>query len=103
MTACDEADEDRLRDDAARVLDAAADRIERQGLWQSRDDGTHLPGTECVAIALTRAAEAMALSPDAAWQRLRDHVGGAALQWNDDPERTQAEVVAALRAAARGP
>jgi hypothetical protein len=89
-------------DEASRVLDAAADRIERQGLWQSADDVPHRPATECVAIAIGRAADVLRLPPDPAWQRFRKHVGGeGALQWNDDPVRTQAQVVAALRAAAR--
>lgn len=100
----------------ADVLDRAADLIERNGWWQNfyYDLGTDLPKRECAVCA--RGAINLAANgrtPD----RLSD-VGQNALSalerylgisgdhphsvadWNDAPERTAKEVIAALRGAA---
>lgn len=95
----------------ADVLGLAADRIERDGWYQGSyyegyESGTN-PGVAlrchpqpcCVLGAIS------AESTEGCWladQALLDFVGGSISldRWNDAPERTQAEVVAALRGAA---
>lgn len=94
----------------ADVLNRAADLIERDGWCQRRYRGQD--GEHCVSDALIRAAgmgepgdtgqqaRVMTLYCEAS-DALRAKVRRKNLpRWNDAPGRTQAEVVAALRAAA---
>lgn len=102
----------------ARVLDKAADLIEPEGAWTQRGYAKTLSGEECdttdpeaVCFCMNGAIAAeLGLSGGKAesfmkhnhlniYDRLR---GGewSPIRWNDAPERTQAEVVAALREAA---
>jgi hypothetical protein len=95
-------------------LRAAADVLERDGWTQgtySRTDGCHcVAGAVYAAICCPDPCEAS----DAEYHRVDEAltglarflgrstlaVEGVAIAWNDDPERTAAEVIAALRAAA---
>jgi len=99
----------------ADVLDRAADRIERDGWWQG---GYYQGSAEEIAttplrIALrvtSRPCCAIAAVMAEAPSRHMSHLAERALErflgvplvtvWNDAPERTQAEVVAAIRGAA---
>ena len=92
----------------ADVLTQAADLIERDGWCQRAFRGDN--GEHCASDALMRASgmapgdtgswEQKAMF-DAACQYVYPHTGGWGIpSWNDEPQRTQAEVVAALRAAA---
>ena len=106
----------------AEVLDAAADRIERDG-WHQGDffaDQPSLPSFDesdiarvlkakpqpcCVMGALIAEADGdMELAEDRAGRLLELHLGLSYIsqvpQWNDEAGRTKEEVVAALRAAA---
>ena len=92
----------------ADVLNGAADLLEREGWWQGDYRGPN--GETCVDGALVRAVGQqpggimegdVGLSYLAAVKVLRHHLGREFVSaWNDDPQRTKAEVVAALRAAA---
>lgn len=87
-------------------LVAAAAYIERYGWIQGK---TGSPGGPvCAAGALRAIASAPAWNPvteeqlqrySDSWDAATDYLGRALPNWNDEPERTQAEVVAALRAA----
>ena len=83
------------------VLLKAVDIIEDMGWWQGNLIGPH--GERCVAEAIAEADSMVA--PDA-YAALRQHLGigpddqFAIGHWNDAPERTQEEVIAALRGAA---
>ena len=92
------------------VLLAAARLIERRGWGRHRLEDDQ--GRLCVAGAINvavrgssvhfwRPARRAALA-DRALCRLDDRLGGDAIRWNNSPTRTQAEVVTALRAAAKG-
>jgi len=96
----------------ADVLDRAADRIERDGWWQ----GDYYEGADLdiYAGATLRLAPRPCCLTGALWAEsgdahaamdvvsiIGDYVGNdLPAVWNDAPERTQAEVVAALRGAA---
>jgi hypothetical protein len=93
----------------ADVLNAAADLIERDGWVQGRYQGPC--GEHCMTDALIAACQVKEEKGEeaSAWWRLYGRaadaletgLGTRALPgWNDAPGRTQAEVVAALRAAA---
>ena len=99
----------------ADILTAAADLIEPEGRWVQGASCVNLEGERrvwsvspdfkclCALGALTVVQEMVwtddsAVSP--AGKVLRETVGGRVDVWNDEPERTQSEVVAALRAAA---
>jgi hypothetical protein len=98
----------------ADILTAAAEIVAKPGAWTKRalarpdSDSTleldsaldRRAGCWCVEGAILRAA-----GEDGDWEpafeALKDYIGTRALfQWNDSFDRTQAEVVAALRAAA---
>ncbi len=96
----------------ADILDAAADLIEPEGAWtqghirrDAKGKYTALPGhAVCwctVGATLAVAGLAASMSAD---RFLASFLGldgvDAVEQWNDAPERTQAEVVAKLREAA---
>ena len=92
----------------ADVLNGAADLIERDGWWQGNYRGPN--GERCLNRALADALD-LPLNGLALWRldplylgaeaALRNVTGRYLLTgWNDQPGRTQAEVVAALRAAA---
>jgi len=101
----------------AEILNRAADLLEKPGAWtqgayardalgvgvQSVFEMPADAGCFCIAGAVARAG-----GPERMWGALIpviDLLGleraDEAVQWNDDPRRTQAEVVAALREAAR--
>lgn len=110
----------------AEVLDAAADLIEPEGKWtqgafsRNADGAADADEDETTAVepvcwcALGALAEVSGKStldsyvfalayPDRAapgYAALRAFIGGEVADWNDAPERTQAEVVAKLREAA---
>lgn len=86
------------------ILTRAADLIEPPGAW-GKGQGTRNPeGCHCVLSAITAADTSGFMSK--AWSDAIDFLeqvigpGACAYKWNDAPERTQAEVVAATRAAA---
>lgn len=97
--------------DIARVLRAAADRIEPEGAWcqgeYAKKDARlkHLPPAEreiawCGFGAV--AVEALRIRDDPILYRdseiaMSVALGGHFIRWNDAPSRTQAEVVAKLR------
>lgn len=95
----------------AEILNKAADLIERPGAWTQgtsyrgpneewRSGGEADVVCRCAAGAIN---EVCGWSFDAAlpaFKAFEAHIGGDTAQWNDSACRTQAEVVAALRAAA---
>lgn len=82
----------------ADTLNRAADLIERDGWCQGL--GRDADGSRCAAVAL-HDAQADRLVWRGAYRALKARVGTRlVVDWNDTPGRTQAEVVAALRAAA---
>lgn len=106
----------------ADILTAAADLIDKPGAWTqeeyARDSERHgigwLPRLRADGVCFCTVGAIAASTPTTvrhwgdiedgpAAQALADHLGihrDAIPDWNDAPERTQAEVVAALRAAA---
>lgn len=93
----------RLLDPVSKALLDAADYIEKNGHIKHRMRG---PGdSACVLGALVKVCNALpeSLPPTAldSAERLMRHLGTIGIvSWNDAPERTQEEVVAALRGAA---
>lgn len=75
-----------------RVLDEAADLIEREGWWQrgGGEDG-YCPITALGTLPHRAGLLALAMT------ELRARVGGSIIEWNDEPGRTKAEVLALLR------
>jgi hypothetical protein len=91
----------------AEILDRATSLIEPDGAWIQGGDISLSNGRRsyCAMGALwaarrQRAQEVPLTEYDEAWQLLRHTVGGSVVQYNDAPERTQAEVVAKFREAA---
>lgn len=87
-------------DTVADVLERAADLIEPEGAWiqgvfQSEDGCSH-----CLHSAVMEQADDF-LKMKAATQALGFNYSEEVWVWNDAPGRTQAEVVAKLREAAR--
>ena len=92
----------------ADVLNGAADLLEREGWCQGQY--RNVDGRRCLARALADALDLPLNGPanwhhnplyDAAALALKQVTGRHFIaMWNDEPGRTQAEVVAALRAAA---
>lgn len=92
--------------DVRATLLAAADLIEPEGAWyQLHGSRVNSDGSVslCALIAIYRATDLSSVGL-AASLFVRRHLGLSDSEglagWNDAPERTQAEVVAALRAAA---
>lgn len=95
----------------ADILAAAADLIEPEGAWTQgtsyrdadgdiRDGGGPEVVCRCVAGAVNEVCDWSFDGAVPAFRLLEAHVGVSDIaRWNDAPERTQAEVVAALRAA----
>lgn len=92
----------------ADVLDRAADRIHRIGLWQGNDPASI--GGACAVMAIRRVADSL---PDqnAALRALAVHLRlpvianaavSAVINWNDTLGRTCAEVCGEIRACAAG-
>lgn len=107
--------------EVADILNAAADLIEPEGAWTQgyfaadelggkwQDEETTMYGAVCWC-ALGAVADVTGQDPWATWDAtpagaamdaIKQVIGGPVVQWNDAPERTQAEVVAALREAAK--
>lgn len=100
----------------ADILTAAADLIEPEGAWTQGEYGRLPSGRAALNVrddAVCRCligAIFTVLPPESgclhevekgpAVQTMNEFLGIGAYHWNDAPERTQAEVVAALRAAA---
>lgn len=94
----------------SQVLEEAADLLAKPGAWTqgalSRDaDGKNVPLNDgicfCMGGAISKSADGAKTAQRKAMQAVRDVVGaGWVAGWNDDPKRTQAEVVAKLREAA---
>jgi hypothetical protein len=94
----------------ADVLNRAADLIEPEGRWGRDDYGYYGPdsdsdmGCYCLIGAIAKAAARapfLVENDDAIAAILGFKHGYEIPRWNDEPDRTQAEVVAALRAAAK--
>ncbi|UBU16616.1 DUF6197 family protein [Nonomuraea gerenzanensis] len=85
------------------ILAGAANRIESGG-WASRHQQPGVPLSDAIALEVrdapgTNAKRAALLA--AAFAALEQHVSAACFpDWLRDPDRTQAEIVAALRGAA---
>ena len=104
------------QDSVFKVLNAAADLLEKPGAWTQGAYGRLPSGREALNVredAVCRCvigAIFTVLPPEsgclqdvekgAAVQTMNEFLGIRAYHWNDAPERTQAEVVAALREAA---
>jgi hypothetical protein len=95
----------------ADVLDRAADLIEPEGAWSNDDvartatgEETHASDPEatcwCALGAIWRTADRAGVNRYAADKPLFNLLGKSIGEFNDAPERTQAEVVAKLREAA---
>jgi len=91
----------------ADILTAAADLIEPEGAWTQETYGVPAEGGSYSCLCLygaiceaIRTAEADDRLEDRAFYTVRRLVGENPIGWNDTEGRTQAEVVAALRAAA---
>lgn len=100
----------------AKILDLAADLIERNGWWQQYyyDPGSHLPKRDCAVCARgainlaanDRTPDRLSDVGEDALRALERHLGisgeypNSVADWNDKPARTAEEVVAALRGAA---
>ncbi len=86
----------------ADVMNGAADLIERDGWAQGQYLNVHTGG-RCADGAITAAGVGVTYYVrNQAREVLRAYIGGnAPVIWNDVPGRTKAEVVAALRAAAK--
>lgn len=92
------------------ILNKAADLIEPEGAWTQGTWARTANGSDDAAIgedvcwcaygAIRRASEFVNDLSDECVEKVRQLVGDV-ITWNDAPERTQAEVVAALRAAAQ--
>lgn len=84
------------------LLNAAAWFEQGGGWWQeppySWGEGPN--GERCAIRAINQAAGGYTDAAEAAQHRLRQIVGDSISNWNDDPDRTKAEVIAALRTAA---
>lgn len=95
----------------AQALRKAADLVEPKGAWLQRhmacDKYGHTvslgAGTAvcfCPVAAIRVACGGLTAAAVGAEKALSIHLGQGVESWNDDPNRTQPEVVAALRAAA---
>lgn len=101
--------------DPADVLEAAADLIERDGLykggyWRGWPDREYAPGTPCCAlgaIAVVSDLRTQAACVHPASDVLRDYINRGRLReqalvtWSDARGRTAVKVAAAMRAAAQ--
>lgn len=103
-------------EDAA-ILDEAANIIERNGWWQHfyHDPGSHLPMIDCAVCARgainlaanRRAPNRPTKKSNNALSALERYLGisgqspNSVADWNDEPDRTAEQVIAALRGAAR--
>jgi hypothetical protein len=94
---------------ASEVLERAADLIEPAGAWiqgnWARDAMQRVPETiDGTATCWCLYGATRQTARNSRWEDLtrfiRPIVGGEPISWNDEPGRTQAEVVAALRKAA---
>jgi len=88
------------------ILNKAADLLEPDGAWTQIDANlmATCPGGTCAALAI--GAVASDVARDRALTAFSQFLGYDGSQihiwhWNDDPSRTQAEVVAKLREAAQ--
>lgn len=82
------------------IAEAAADRVERgwcQGDYEDSDGNCCVVG----AVLLCSGEGGDFRAPDVILPSLRQVIGGTEISWNDAPGRTQSEVSAALREAAR--
>lgn len=97
---------------ASEILNKAADLIEPEGAWAqeyfARDEhGNFVEACDelamcwCVLGAIEFAAGGVGVAYSEAQHCLGAIVGEQIDEWNDAPRRTQAEVVAALRQAAK--
>ena len=97
-------EEGRLMSKIADILDKAADLIEPEGVWSWFDLGG--TGDLCAYLAIGEAVgdndrERLLYCAAAAFAKQIGVTGREGIwEWNDAPERTQAEVVSALREAA---
>jgi hypothetical protein len=90
--------------DIADILDRAADLIEPDGAWAQAERTRFSGSPYCIGSAALRIADdaEQDFGPvrDALFNALSVTTVVALIGWNDAPERTQAEAVAALRKAA---
>ena len=90
--------------DVSQVLNRAADLIETEGWCQGKLTNPKRKHTQyCVMGAIGQACDDLELKSRLPSRRaIKDYLAIESLVcWNDAPDRTQAEVVAALRAAAK--
>lgn len=80
----------------AEILRAAAEIIEERGWWNGRAPALG----ECVGTAIFEAAPRDKEGRVRARRAFREHTRVAPIAWNDAPDRTKADVLAALRGAA---
>lgn len=98
--------------EVADILNRAADLLEKPGAWHQGSwfdtsstraiaDGDY--SCMCAEGALVLAIERgpYAIEDHPAFDVLTEFVGGSIVNWNDEPGRTQAEVVATFREAAK--
>lgn len=95
----------------AEVLERAADLIEPEGAWAQKSwardmfgSPDAIPGEEvcwCLWGSIYKISGYEFYVTDAAINHVMGVVGDPPITWNDAAERTQAEVVAALREAAK--
>jgi hypothetical protein len=94
------------------VLNAAADLLDKPGAWTQGNSGRDAHGAEvpwndpdavcwCAFGAVWKSQGRMTVQNTPAEDILERIVGWDITAWNDSPDRTQAEVVSALRAASR--
>jgi hypothetical protein len=85
------------------VLSKAADLIEPEGAWTQGqygafDEEAHAYTCLCLFGAVKEAGDETDAA-DGVWKFLQAATSNKPIDWNDQPGRTQAEVVAALRQA----
>lgn len=90
-----------MKDDKE-VLLAAADHIERVGWYQGWFYSNLLDraNSPCCVMGAVIACADDQTQVDRIWNKLNDVVNDGTAVWNDQPERTQGEVVGVLREAA---
>lgn len=97
--------------DFSAILTKAANLLERPGAWtqgtygldaDEEGEGTLTPQCDCLCIygGVTESSDGDWGGADGAMFVLTDVLGSSPIAWNDEPGRTQAEVVALLRKAA---
>lgn len=94
-----EVGEEKKLDESGKLLLKVADVIERDGWCQ----GSYTTGKlSCIVGAIVKVEPDNTALRQLTYSILNANIGGCVIRWNDTPGRTQAEVVAKLRAVALG-